>query len=924
MDRLAGFVVRHRTSVLLAIVLATALSADRIVDVRALPAALSGERPLAQALRLRFDPSTSRLFPSGDPARLFYEHVRRVFGSDEVLVVALVDEASIFTRENLETVQRLTARLAEIEGVHHVTSLANALNIRSVGRELEIEPFLATLPEDAAGLERLRREALDNPVYAGNLVARSGRATALLVYLEDMSDADFQARGIDRRVQDVAERERGSARVWVTGTALVKAEMTRMGVHDLVFTTPLIGFVMALLSALAFRSLRGTLIPLATIGIGTLWSLGVIAASGQPLNLITMMLPPLVMTIGFSYGNYAVAAYYQAAREARPGQGPAEVVRAMLAEQAVPLLLCGVTTVVGFLALVANPLDAVREFGVFGVAAVSLTVVAALLFPPAVLASLPLRAGPAAAGRDRVGEALGRLAAFDVRRRRAILAVGAAVAAVSVFGATRIRVNMSQVENFAPDHPVRRHFEAINRELEGSNPFYVAIETDRAQGFKEPVNLREIEGLEAWLVAQPEVGGTTSLADYVKLINRGFHGDDPAYLRIPDSTRMVGQLLYFGGNDELEGLVDSRYQTTLVVVRSNVMDTGHVDALVSRIESRLRELPPHLRAQVTGNSVVVARTLDALSRGQMGSIVLGLVLIFGLLAATFISLRVGLIALVPNALPVLVYYGALGWTGVTLNPTTSLVACIVLGIAVDDTIHLVSGYMAAARRHADQARGAVEVLTALARPVTFSSVALCLGFGTLALSEMRNQVEFGALAAFTLAVAWLCDVTMTVALFSHVRIVTLWDILSLDLGPEPGRTIPFFRGLRTSQARIVVLLMDVRRHPAGHRLFAAGQPGDDMYVVLDGELRVSMPSEHGVEELARLGRGDAVGEVALFQGVRSADVEALSDVRLLRFSRSDLERLSRRYPRIGTRVLSNLSEILAGRLAEANRARIAA
>jgi hypothetical protein len=197
-----------------------------------------------------------------------------------------------------------------------------------------------------------------------------------------------------------------------------------------------------------------------------------------------------------------------------------------------------------------------------------------------------------------------------------------------------------------------------------------------------------------------------------------------------------------------------------------------------------------------------------------------------------------------------------------------------------------------------------------------TTVAISIGFLALTLSELRNLVHFGALASATLAIAWLLDVTLTPALCSRLRIVTLWDVLSLDLGRDPHLSIPLFRGLSATKARIVALLASIRSYPAGQRIVRVGEAGDEMYVVIDGELEASVERYDGRVTLARLGRGDLVGEVALFEGKRTADVDTLSDVRLLRLSRASLERLGRRYPRIALIVSRNLSDVLARRLAK--------
>jgi CRP-like cAMP-binding protein len=238
----------------------------------------------------------------------------------------------------------------------------------------------------------------------------------------------------------------------------------------------------------------------------------------------------------------------------------------------------------------------------------------------------------------------------------------------------------------------------------------------------------------------------------------------------------------------------------------------------------------------------------------------------------------------------------------------------VLGIAVDDTIHFLSRFNTEAKRRASEKEGLVFAMRTVGVPVTSTSIALCLGFLVMTTAQRSAQVEFGALAAATLAVAWLADVTFTPALAARMRIVTLWEMLTLDLGEDPNETIPFFHGLSRTQARAVALLTNLRTYPAGHRLFSIGDEGDSLVVVIDGRLEVTISGDEGPIRLQEQKRGDVIGEVALFEGKRTAQVEALTDVRLLELSNDDLARVKRRYPRVGAQLYRNLSEILAARL----------
>jgi len=408
----------------------------------------------------------------------------------------------------------------------------------------------------------------------------------------------------------------------------------------------------------------------------------------------------------------------------------------------------------------------------------------------------------------------------------------------------------------------------------------------------------------------------TSLVDYLKIIHWGFRDNQPQFMAVPETAALTDQLLFFGGNEELEAFVDSRYQITRILVRARVIDSADLRALLVGVRKRLSELPEHIEGQVSGSTVLVSEASDEIARGQIQSVAIAMFAIYLILSAMFTSFRIGFVALIPNIVPVLIYFATLGWTGIPLNTTTGLAACVALGIAVDDSIHYITRFSVRAKEHADVRRGTVEALIDVGRPVTYTTLALCAGFLMIPIAELRNQTYFGLLAAFTLFVAWVVDMTLTPALCSRLRIVTLWEVIMLDLGPDPQRSIPILEGLSRAQARVVALMTDMRTFPDGHVLFRAGEAGEDMYVVVDGELRIWLEDGEGRRDLRRLRRGDIVGEIAPFLGKRTANVTTVGDTRLLRITLEDLEELRRRYPKVGATVYRNLTRVVAHRLGD--------
>jgi predicted RND superfamily exporter protein len=750
-------------------------------------------------------------------------------------------------------------------------------------------------------------------------VAKNARATAILVSLADVGGYAFFSR-IHEAIAQIVTDEANDAQIWVTGTPLLTLATTNVLLDDLIWIPLIVILVMAVVLAICFRCLKGVLVPLSSVAISVLWTLSTVVALDYSLNIVTVLVPSLLMILSLSYAIHVVSEFLEATGGHEDRQSLAT---AALQGVFLPVILTGLTTAAGFLSLTLSPLAAIREFGVLSVIGVSYAVLVTLTYTPSILKlihcerqELP-RAGKQQSGWfDRFSR---KVANFDIRYRRPIFVAFSLTVLLAVTGMSEIQVGMEHITNFRQDSSVRRAYETANAELGGANLFYVVIDTGHRDAVKEPVNLKTIKALQHWLNDQPEVGGSLSIVHYLQLLNSAFHDNQEEYRVIPDSKKEIGQLLFFGASDEVEQLVDSRYQLANIIVRSKVVDSGDLAALVQRINDRLAQLPQHLQARVTGNPVLIDEVLDKIIRGQVQSVFAALLIVYGVLVGMFLSFRIGLIALIPNILPVVVYFGVLGFLGISLNPSNSLIAPMVLGIAIDDTVHYFARFNEFMKQQASSRQATIAALRVVGRPVTYTSIALCLGFLVLTSSDLRMQAQVGAMACFALAFAWLTDFFLTPALCSNLRIATIWDALTLDLGKKPQDTIPLFKCLSNFQARIVARMASIRSVSAGERIIEVGQPGIEMYAVIDGRLQASIQGRSSKIDLDSHARGDIVGEAGLFFARRTANVDAVEDSRLLRITQQDLETLRRRYPRIAARVFRNLNEILATRLVNATQ-----
>lgn len=866
MKALSRSVASHPTLVLIGVFLLTVLGAAGIVDLR------------TGALRLRMDASTESLLPDDDRRAEFYAAVQKRFGDDDSMLVVLAAD-DLFTRQRLQQLVDTTERIRALPGVHDVLSLASAVGVSGDASGVDVGSPLSPLPRD---LQALRAQVLEHPLWAGTLVSRDGTAAALIVTF-DQDERELLDSGLPRRVAEVAREGAQGAEVLATGTAYVRLALTEAVLRDLRLLVPTVVVVLLVVLTLAMRSVRGVVVPLATIGVAVTWTLGTLGWLGIPLTLVTAVLPPLLLTVGFAYALHVVTAESGVQGEA------------ILDDVGIAVLFAGLTTAIGFLALVLSPIGAIREFGVLAALGIGYTVFASLTLAPALCSALP-EPSPKT-GRALLERGSSLLARFDVRHRRSLIAVAAVVFVVGCAALAQVQTGMDPVTSFRPQAPERVAVARIKAHFGGVSPLSVVLEAPRAGAFAEPAMLREVDALAAWLRADPDVAHVTSVAELLRVLHASVTGDPDAGL--PASSRMARQLLLLGAGPQQRGLIDARQGSVRLLVRARAEDSATLLPLIERIEARIAELP--VEGGVTGTFVLLSRAGDALARGQLRSLLAAVGVIYCVLALMFASARIGAIAFLPNALAIGVFFALLAWTGIPLNPTTGLIACTALGIAVDGTIHYLVHYRAEARRTGSETGAEAAALRAVIRPVTCTALGLCGGFGSMWIAELQDHVHFGWLAAATLGTAWLSLVTLAPALASGLRVLGPWDRVQRALGPDCA----LFAGLSAREARRVLAGAQLRELPADGLLLRAGEEWRALWLVLRGELMASAGGELAVP-LAKLEAGDAVG-LGAAPAAERCDVVALSDVQLLRISGATLAKLRRTLPGLAARVDANLS-----------------
>ena len=720
--------------------------------------------------RFRVDPSMQALLPAAGEDIEVFRRATRLFDDDDLLFAVWLrpQTGDAASDRRLTALRTFTAEVRRLPGVSEVRSLATAHNISVDEDVTRIEPWLAHELTDSRAADALLASAAQNPLLRGRLVASDGGGVLTAIRFAPDLDSRAQIALLDA-VRERNAHHAGDWQSFVTGPLPVRLAINRILVSDLYRVMPVAVFATFLVALVAFRSLRGVVLPLAGNLVAVALTLAVFVASGHALNFVTVILPPVIYVIGFAYAIHVVTEFD------RHFTGDTRRVRAAaraLDEVLLPLTLTALTTAIAFLALAISDIASIRIFGLYAALGVSLSWLGALTIVPAGLVLLP-GAAQVREEQQRIDRYAGVLARIAARRRTLVLIIGVGFLVLAGLAATRVDVGTEVLRNFGDDHPVRAHFEAIGEHFAGAVPLRILVEADAVDGLKEPAALEAIDELATWLRAQPEVGGVYALSDYVRQLHTAIAPQ--AGTPLPGQARLVNHLLLVGGTDDQRLFVNRGYNASLIHVRTDALSTADLNRFAARVEQRLASLPVALDANLTGLSYLSARSVDDITLGQVKSLALAFLVVLVLLCVLFGSFRTGVFALVPNLLPVVGYFGLLGLTPITLNLTTSLVACAVFGIAIDDSVHFLSRFAQERRRRADNHAAVEATLGAVLRPVSLTTAALCVGFLALTVGELRSQVEFGWLAAVTLLTGWLVDIVFTPALCQRLPVRIGWQ-----------------------------------------------------------------------------------------------------------------------------------------------------
>ena len=726
--------------------------------------------------RLTIDPASEPLIGRDDPGRPVYRQATRDFGSDDVYVIAMETD-NVFTHENLTVLRELNRKLRGLPGIASVESLARALAVRwDPEHELvSVDRFMREVPTDGTALAVLRQRALDDPIYRKTLISADGRTAAIDITFQPMSDGEFVALDLDGRIEALLREYGGAGRhFYIAGRPHVRAKAHHIIVRDLALLVPVAVAVAAFALWLMSGSLWGVSISLVACLLATLWVYGAMALLQIDINLITLVLGPIMICVGSVYGVHVYARYQLIAADC---ENPRSAAFESLIYARTPVTMAGVTTCIGFGALLLTDVPATNQLGAFAIVGVAGVTTISLSAVPAALRLLPATAahGGGSPVSDwfgaRLETLLDRVGRLVVCRPTGVLATWAVLLACAVAAIPHVSIDTDFITFFRERSIVRTDFDAVNRLLAGAVPIYVTLAAEKEGAFREPATLEGVARLQAQLEALPGVKEVLASVDLIRNANRAMHGGVDSEARIPESRRAVAEATFLLPKDKFRPYANSNHSRSNLIVRSGELGSAAMRSLETRIHSVLAsaELPKGITSAVTGNAILINRSADGIAGNQATQVGLAATAILLLIVAVFRSLRLGLLAMVPNVVPVVIFFGILGAGAAPLSIPTSLIGSIALGIAIDDTMHFLVAYQKQRRSGLDPSQSVQRTIQQVGRPIVMTSVMLVVGFLVILASGFATLQEFGVLTALTMAICLSTDLLLLPALLVRLR-----------------------------------------------------------------------------------------------------------------------------------------------------------
>lgn len=730
---------------------------------------------------IKLDYNYASLLPKSNKYYIEFDEFKKMFGGDANVSIIGIQDSNFFEMDKFNDWVSLQDSIKTIEGVSSVLSLANAIDIVKNPDKKKFESHnIFTHPvKSQEELDSLAERFKSLPFYQGLIYNDSTHVVLMAVAMDRKMINSKQREKPMKHIEEMANAfgEKYNIKMHFSGLPFTRNKISLLIRQELGIFTFLAMFVTAIILYLFFRSFKVVLFSLLIVGIGVIWVMGTLGIFDYKITILTGMIPPLIIVIGIPNSVYLLNKYHN---EYKIHGNKIKALHTVISKVGNATFLTNLTTALGFGTFVITGNRFLVEFGVvaslniMGVFVLSITlipIVFSYLAPPQDKHIKHLEYKP-------INGIIEVLVSLVLKRRKWIYATVGLIVILGAFGTTLIKTQAYIVDDIPHDNPIYTDLKFLENNIGGVMPLEIVVDTKKKKGVYQYKTLKKINELVNDLQVFPELSKPTSIIDALKFSRQAYYNGQERSYKMPSKNELAFIFPYLPEKDEKKGLnaleafVDSTGQIARISYRLNDIGTIQTKQITDSIERRVKELFPDkkYKTYVTGSSIVFSQGTGFLVNNLMQSLALAIVLIAFFMATMFKSLRMIVISLIPNFIPLLFTAAIMGYFHIPIKPSTVLVFSIAFGISVDNAIHFLAKYRLDLQiTGGDIQKSAILALRETGVSIIYTASILFFGFGMFTLSNFGGTQALGLLVSITLLVAMLSNLILLPSLLLSLK-----------------------------------------------------------------------------------------------------------------------------------------------------------
>ena len=680
--------------------------------------------------------------PDDDSTAVLYKEIGARYSGNEIGMIVLETD-DVFKTEILEHIKQITDSLKIMQGVSTVTSLTDILDIKSSEWGIEIGKLIDeyNLPTKQSELDSLKNYIFSKDMYKGVIV--SDDATASVIMFTLLPDADKQM--VANEIKNKIVRMNLPETFYFGGLPFMLNDITDLIVADMVWLIPIVFVIIALILLLSFRSFRGMLLPLLTAGITVIWTLGIMAFTGYELTVISNIMPVVLLATGSAYAIHVLNSININMQKDRKQA----LIKAM-AYTVIPVILASVTTAIGFVSFIFGAyLTMIKDFGIATAIGIIIALLLSIFFIPALISAMSLFRKKEVTKKEENKSLMSRLIFLPLvnvlfKHPKRVLMVWCILLLVSIAGIFLIKTSVNITEYFKKDNPTRISEDVMQEKFGGSLPVFIEFIGD----MQDPEVLEMMVRTEDYMKKDPNITAAQSVADLVEQMNDAMGEGE----KIPDSKAKIEQLWFLlDGQDIMKQLVSDDLDKGVIQSKFASIKTEDIDSFTDNMHKFIAEnTGNHYQIKFTGIPPLYVKLNSSLVKSQYSSLIIAIVLVLFIVAIIMHSFPQGVYATIPIISTVLVLLGFMGFFGIPLDIATVLVGSVALGIGIDYSIHVISGFNSHLKENEDAETAIKETLMTTGKAVVINVASVAAGFLVLLFAQMVPLQNFGLLIAISM------------------------------------------------------------------------------------------------------------------------------------------------------------------------------